>query len=98
MSDHHRAAPLASRDAREQRRQRLGVAWGSGLFLGIGIGAVVGYAVDDYRLGLILAIVITVVTAAVYLAAGYVAAEGRADDIVARDARADDEDEVDPIP
>lgn len=79
--------------AREQRRQRQAIAWGSGLFLGIGIGAVVGYAVDDYRLGLLLAIVITVVIAAIYLVAGYVVAEGRADDIVARDARADDEDE-----
>jgi len=84
---------LASRDAQAQRRQRKGIAWGSGLFLGIGIGAVVGYAVDDYGLGLILAIVITVATAAIYLAAGYVAAEGRAEDIVARDARADDEDD-----
>jgi len=37
--------------------------------------------------------VFTVVTALIYLAAGYVAAEGRADDIVARDARADDEDD-----
>lgn len=78
---------------REQRRQRQAIAWGSGLFLGIGIGAVVGYAVDDYMLGLVLAVVITVVTAVIYLGAGYMAAEGRAEDLVARDARADDEDD-----
>lgn len=92
MSDDHdaRTAPDV---AREQRRQRQAVAWGSGLFLGIGIGVVVGYAVDDYALGLILAVVITVITAVIYLGAGYMAAERRAEDIVARDARTDDEDE-----
>jgi F0F1-type ATP synthase assembly protein I len=85
---------LASHDtAWEQRRQRQAIAWGSGLFLGIGIGAVVGYAVDDYMLGLMLAVIITVVTAVIYLGVGYVAAERRAEDIVARDARDDDEDD-----
>ena len=93
MSEDREAAFSSHDGVREQRRQRQAIAWGSGLFLGIGIGAVVGYAVDDYMLGLVLAIVITVVTAVIYLAAGYVAAEGRADDIVARDARADDEDD-----
>lgn len=92
MSDDHDV--LTAPDvAREHRRQRQAVAWGSGLFLGIGIGVVVGYAVDDYALGLILAVVITVITAVIYLGAGYMAAERRAEDIVARDARADDEDE-----
>lgn len=93
MSDDH-GPGLPSPDAAwEQRRQRQVVAWGSGLFLGIGIGAVVGYAVDDVALGLILALIITVVTAVIYLGAGYMAAERRAEDIVARDARADDEDD-----
>lgn len=92
MSDDHDA--LSSRNvAGEQRRQRQAIAWGSGLFLGIGIGVVVGYAVDDVALGLILAVVITVVTAVIYLGAGYMAAERRAEDIVARDARADDDEE-----
>lgn len=92
MSDDHDA--LSSRSVtRERRRQRQVVAWGSGLFLGIGIGAVVGYAVGDSRLGVILAVVLTVITAGIYLGAGYQAAERRAEDIVARDARADDEEE-----
>ncbi len=92
MSDDHDA--LSSRNvAGEQRCQRQAIAWGSGLFLGIGIGVVVGYAVDDVALGLILAVVITVVTAVIYLSAGYMAAERRAEDIVARDARADDDEE-----
>lgn len=79
----------------EIRRQRRAIAWGSGLFLGIGIGAVVGYALDDYGQGLILAVITTVITAVIYLGAGYQAAERRAEDIVARDARADDEDDED---
>lgn len=94
MSDDRGDALAPPVPAREQRRQRQAIAWGSGLFLGIGIGAVVGYAVGDYVLGLILAAVITVVTAVIYLGAGYMAAEGRAADIVAEDARVDDEDDV----
>lgn len=95
MSEDREAAFSSHDGVREQRRQRQAIAWGSGLFLGIGIGAVVGYAVDDYMFGLLLAIIITVVTAVIYLGAGYMAAERRAEDIVARDARADDEDEYD---
>ena len=93
MSEDREAAFLSHDGVREQRRQRQAIAWGSGLFLGIGIGSVVGYAVDDYMFGLLLAIIITVVTAVIYLGAGYMAAERRAEDIVARDARADDEDD-----
>lgn len=92
MSDE--SNPPSSPDvAREGHRQRQAIAWGSGLFLGIGIGAVVGYAVDDVALGLVLAVVITVVTAVIYLSAGYQAAERRAEDIVARDACADDDED-----
>jgi uncharacterized membrane protein YfcA len=77
----------------QRRRERQAIAWGSGLFLGIGVGAVVGYAVDDVALGLVLGAVITAVTALAYLGAGYRAAERRAEDIVARDARDDEDDD-----
>lgn len=98
MSDDHGDAFPPPVAARQQHRQRQAIAWGSGLFLGVGIGAMVGYAVDDYVLGLTLAVIITVVTALIYLGAGYMAAEGRAEDIVAQDARADEDDEDDEMP
>ncbi len=93
MSDEYANAHGVHDAAREQRRQRQMVAWGSGLFLGIGIGAVVGYALGEYVLGLILATVITIITAVIYLGAGYMAAERRAEEIVARDARDDDDED-----
>lgn len=77
-----------------QRRQRRAIAWGSGAFLGIGIGAALAYALGDPLLGVILAIAITVAVALLYLVAGHTTAEQRAERIVAR-AEMDDDDEDD---
>lgn len=74
-------------------RQRQAIAWGSGLFLGIGIGGAIGFSLDDYPLGLAVGIAIMLATAAAYLMSGYVSAERRAVDIVAREERRDNEDE-----
>jgi hypothetical protein len=75
--------------------QRQAIAWGAGAFLGIGIGGAVAFALDDWLLGLLLAVGITVVVAVVYLRAGHASAEGRAARIVAREDRDEDDDEDD---
>jgi hypothetical protein len=76
------------------QRQRRAIAWGAGLFLGIGIGGAIALALDAWLVGLLIAVVITVVVAGVYLMAGYGSAESRAARIVARE-QAVDEDEDD---
>ncbi len=75
------------------KRQRQAIAWGSGLFLGIGIGGAIGFSLDDYPLGFAVGIAIVLATAAVYLMSGYAIAERRAVDIVAREERRDNEDD-----
>lgn len=75
------------------KRRRQAIAWGSGLFLGIGIGGAIGFSLNDYPLGLAVGIAIVLATAAVYLMSGYAIAERRAVDIVARDERRDNEDD-----
>ena len=91
MSDPEPSLPSLS-DA-SLKRQRQAIAWGSGLFLGIGIGGAIGFSLDDYSLGLAVGVAIVLATAAAYLMSGYVSAERRAVDIVARDERRDNEDE-----
>lgn len=86
MSDSERPVP-----DHDPIRQRRAIAWGSGAFLGIGIGGAIGFSLGDYPLGFAIGIAITLVTAAIYLMAGYAVAERRAVDIVAREERRDSE-------
>ncbi len=88
MSDPDRSVPDQS-----QRRQRQAIAWGSGAFLGLGIGGAIGFSLDDYLLGFGIGGAIMLATAAIYLMSGYATAECRADDIVAREEQRDNEDE-----
>lgn len=88
MSD--RELPLPDQD---RGRQRQAIAWGSGAFLGIGIGGAVGFSLNDALLGLGLGLAIMFVTAAIYLLAGYALAERHAGHIAARDEQRDNEDE-----
>lgn len=76
------------------RRQRRAIAWGAGLFLGIGIGGAIAIALDAWLAGLLIAVVIAVVVAGIYLIGGHGSAERRAAHIVARE-QAIDEDEDD---
>jgi hypothetical protein len=74
--------------------QRQAIAWGAGAFLGIGIGGAVAFALDNWLLGVLLAVGIAVVVAVAYLRAGHASAEDRAARIVAReDNDEDDEDD-----
>lgn len=73
------------------RRQRLAIAWGAGVFLGVGIGGAIGLAMDAWLVGLGLAVAIAVVVAGAYLMAGYSTAERRAERIVARQDLLDDD-------
>ena len=78
----------------DQRSQRRAIGWGAGAFLGIGIGGALALALDDWLLGLGIAVVITLLVAGVYLMAGHSTAERRAAHIVAReDLTEDDEDD-----
>ena len=86
--DHMPATPNAA-------TQRQAIAWGAGAFLGIGIGGAVAFALDDWLLGILLALGITLAVAVAYLRAGHASAEGRAARIVAREDRDEDDDEDD---
>ena len=77
------------------QRQRRAIAWGAGLFLGIGIGGAIALALDAWLVGLLIATVITVVVAGVYLMAGYGSAESRAARIVAREQSIDEDEDDD---
>ncbi len=77
------------------QRQRRAIAWGAGLFLGIGIGGAIAIALDAWLIGLLIAVVITVAVAGIYLLAGYGSAETRAARIVAREQMADDDEDDD---
>lgn len=83
-------APVTGR----RRAERRAIAWGSGAFIGIGIGGALVFALGDWALGLVVAVVTTLVVAGVYLTAGHATAERRAAHIVARE-EAIDEDEND---
>lgn len=77
-----------------QRTQRRAIGWGAGAFIGIGIGGALVFALGDWVMGIIVAVVTTLVVAGVYLMAGHSTAERRAAHIVAReDAIEDDEDD-----
>ncbi len=88
MSDPERSLP-----DQDLRRQRQAIAWGSGAFVGIGIGGAIGFSLDDYLLGFGIGGAITLATAAIYLMSGYAVAERRAIDIVAREEQRENEDE-----
>jgi hypothetical protein len=77
------------------QRQRRAIGWGAGVFLGVGIGGAIAIALDAWLIGLLIAVVITVIVAGVYLLAGYGSAETRAARIVAREQSTDEEDEED---
>jgi uncharacterized membrane protein YfcA len=79
----------------QQKTQRRAIGWGAGGFLGIGIGGALALALDDWLLGLIVAVAIAVVVAGVYLLAGHSTAERRAAHIVAREDLAEDDEEDD---
>jgi hypothetical protein len=79
--------------AQDKRRQRQAIAWGSGAFLGIGIGGAIGFSLGDYLLGFGIGGAIMLATAVIYLMSGYAVAERRAIDIVSREEQRDDEDE-----
>lgn len=83
------AAP--SNDAEKARKQRLAIAWGAGVFLGVGIGGAIALAMDAWLVGLGLAVAIAVVVAGAYLMAGHTSAENRAARIVARQDMLDDD-------
>lgn len=83
--------PELSLSESDLKRQRQAIAWGSGAFLGIGIGGAIGFSLDDYGLGFAIGAAIVIAIAAIYLMAGYAVAERRAVDIVAREERRDSE-------
>jgi len=87
------ADPERSLRDQDHRRQRQAIAWGSGAFLGIGIGGAIGFSVDDFLLGFGIGAAIMLATGAIYLMSGYAVAERRAVDIVAREEQRDNEDE-----
>lgn len=78
-----------------ERTQRRAIGWGAGAFLGLGIGGPLAFALDDPLLGAVVAIVITLVVAGVYLLTGHVTAERRAVQIVAREDLAEDDEDDD---
>ena len=77
------------------QRQRRAIAWGAGLFLGIGIGGAIAIALDAWLTGLVIAAVITLAVAGIYLIAGHGSAERRAARIVAREQAIDDDEDDD---
>ncbi|MGI8963145.1 MAG: hypothetical protein ACR2GI_01425 [Thermomicrobiales bacterium] len=84
----------ASTTDREQT-QRLAIGWGAGLFLGIGIGGALAFALSDMLTGIVVALAITLVVAGAYLLAGHSTAERRAAHIVAREDFAEDDEDDD---
>lgn len=80
--------------AADQRAERRAIGWGAGAFIGVGIGGALVFALGDWILGGVVAVVTTLVVAGVYLVAGHATAERRAAHIVAREeALEDDEDD-----
>jgi Flp pilus assembly protein TadB len=79
----------------KQRTQRRAIGWGAGLFIGIGIGGALAFALGDWLLGLGVAVVTTLVVAGVYLVAGHATAERRAAHIVAREEALDEDEDDD---
>jgi len=77
------------------QRQRRAIAWGAGLFLGLGIGGAIALALDAWLMGALLAAAITVVVALAYLMAGYGSAEKRAARIVACEQQIDEDEDDD---
>lgn len=76
-----------------QRSQRRAIGWGAGAFIGIGIGGALVFALGDWTLGIIVAVITTLVVAGVYLTAGHATAERRAAHIVAREDAIEDDDD-----
>lgn len=81
-------------DDGQRRTERRAIGWGAGAFIGIGIGGALVVALGNWTLGLVVAVVTTLVVAGIYLMAGHTTAERRAAQIVAREeAQEDDEDD-----
>ncbi len=79
----------------QQQTQRRAIGWGAGAFLGLGIGGALVFALDDWLMGIIVAVGITLVVAGVYLLAGHSTAERRAAHVVAREDLAEDDEDDD---
>lgn len=90
MSGEHQAV-----DVSRQRAERRAIGWGAGAFLGIGIGGALVFALDDWLLGIVVALVTTLAVAGIYLMAGHSTAERRAAQIVAREESLDDDEDDD---
>lgn len=86
------SAPAPTSSVRKRSRA---IAWGSGVFLALGVGIPVAFALQDWRPGLILGLLIGLLTVVGYLKAGSDHAEQRADRIADQYSREDADDEDD---
>ncbi|MGB3305986.1 MAG: hypothetical protein WBA63_07360 [Thermomicrobiales bacterium] len=77
------------------RKRSQAVAWGSALFLALGVGIPLGYAMHDWVLGAIVGVVLGVVSAVGYLVAGSTHAERRAQEFRDQYSRDEQDDEDD---
>ena len=87
-------ANLPEANDAERVRSRA-IAWGAGAFLAFGVGIPIAYALHDWRLGLVVGVVIGLLTVVGYLKAGADHAERRADRLADQYSRKDIEDEDD---
>ncbi len=78
-----------------ERVRSRAIAWGAGAFLALGVGIPISYALHDWRVGLVVGVVIGLLTVVGYLKAGADHAERRADRLADQYSRKDIEDEDD---
>jgi hypothetical protein len=89
------ATPATFSDPGQRRRRSLAIAWGSGIFLALGLGLPIWYALGDWRAGLVTAVLVGGLTVVGYLKAGSDHAEERADRQARMYSREDQDDEDD---
>lgn len=77
------------------RKRSQAVAWGSALFLALGVGIPLGYAMHDWVLGAIVGVALGVISAVGYLVAGATHAERRAQEFRDQYSRDEQDDEDD---
>ncbi|HEU0165511.1 MAG TPA: hypothetical protein VFQ54_10750 [Thermomicrobiales bacterium] len=94
-SDSPTATSAALSEEEQRRRRSRAIAWGAGIFLAFGLGLPIWYALDDWRAGLITAIVVGGLTVVGYLKAGSDHAEQRAERQARMYSREDQDDEDD---
>ena len=87
--------PVNSDIKEAERKRSRAIAWGAGAFLALGVGIPVAFALQDWRPGLVIGLVIGLLTVVGYLKAGADHAERRADRLADQYSRKDIEDEDD---